>query len=421
MKAVVLAAGEGVRLRPFTYTCPKHLIPVGGKPLLEHLLTALRDGGLGEALLIVHHKADMIKDHFGDGARLGMKIEYAVQPKILGTADAASIAEDYITDSFLLVYGDLLITSDVVGKIQEAHKRKQSSATLSVVSVEHPERYGIVGIDGDHVVNIVEKPAAEAALDRPVNAGIYVFPTEIFRTIEQTGRSQRGEREITDSIRLLIDEKKSVTAVEIPREEWLDIGRPWDLLEANERILNRMEPRVEGLVEDGVHLIGSVTVHEEARVRSGAYIEGPVLIGKGSDVGPNCYIRPCTTLGNNVRIGNACEMKNSIIMNGTHIAHLSYLGDSVIGRNCNLGAGTITANLRLDSKTIKMKIKDETVDSGKRKLGVFIGDCVKTGIGALVMPGVQIGSESWIGSNVVVERDVPPDTILVLKQTLKKR
>ncbi len=421
MKAVVLAAGEGVRLRPFTYTCPKHLIPVGGKPLLEHLLTALRDGGLGEALLIVHHKADMIKDHFGDGARLGMKIEYAVQPKILGTADAASVAEDYITDSFLLVYGDLLITSDVVGKIQEAHKRKQSSATLSVVSVEHPERYGVVGIDGDHVVNIVEKPAAEAALDRPVNAGIYVFSTEIFRTIEQTGRSQRGEREITDSIRLLIDEKKSVTAVEIPREEWLDIGRPWDLLEANERILNRMEPRVEGLVEDGVHLIGSVTVHEEARVRSGAYIEGPVLIGKGSDVGPNCYIRPCTTLGNNVRIGNACEMKNSIIMNGTHIAHLSYLGDSVIGRNCNLGAGTITANLRLDSKTIKMKIKDETVDSGKRKLGVFIGDCVKTGIGALVMPGVQIGSESWIGSNVVVERDVPPDTILVLKQTLKKR
>lgn len=421
MKAVILAAGEGVRLRPFTYTCPKHLIPVGGKPLLEHLLTALRDGGLGEALLIVHHKADMIQDHFGDGARLGMKIEYAVQPKILGTADAASVAEDYITDSFLLVYGDLLITSDVVGKIQEAHKRKQSSATLSVVSVEHPERYGVVSIDGDHVVNIVEKPAAEAALDRPVNAGIYVFSTEIFRTIEQTGRSQRGEREITDSIRLLVDEKKSVTAVEIPREEWLDIGRPWDLLEANERVLNRMEPRVEGLVEDGVHLIGSVTVREEARVRSGAYIEGPVFIGKGSDVGPNCYIRPCTTLGNNVRIGNACEMKNSIIMNGTHIAHLSYLGDSVIGRDCNLGAGTITANLRLDSKTIKMKIKDEMVDSGKRKLGVFIGDCVKTGIGALVMPGVQIGSESWIGSNVVVERDVPPDTILVLKQTLKKR
>jgi UDP-N-acetylglucosamine diphosphorylase/glucosamine-1-phosphate N-acetyltransferase len=421
MKAVVLAAGEGVRLRPFTYTCPKHLIPVGGKPLLEHLLRALRDGGLGEALLIVHHKADMIKDHFGDGARLGMKIEYAVQPKILGTADAASLARDYITDSFLLVYGDLLITSDVVGKMQEAHKRKQSSATLSVVSVEHPERYGVVGIDGDHVVNIVEKPAAEAALDRPVNAGIYVFSTEIFRTIEQTGRSQRGEREITDSIRLLIDEKKLVTAIEIPREEWLDIGRPWDLLEANERVLNQMEPRVEGLVEDGVHLIGSVTVHEEARVRSGAYIEGPVLIGKGSDVGPNCYIRPCTTLGNNVRIGNACEMKNSIIMNGTHIAHLSYLGDSVIGRDCNLGAGTITANLRLDSRTIKMKIKDEMVDSGKRKLGVFIGDCVKTGIGALVMPGVQIGNESWIGSNVVVERDVPPDTILVLKQTLEKR
>jgi len=421
MKAVILAAGEGLRLRPFTYTCPKHLIPVGGKPILEHLLTALRDAGLREALIIVHHKADMIKDHFGDGSKLGMEIEYAIQPKILGTADAARIAEGYIKDDFLMVYGDLLITSDVAKKVLGVYQKTRPSATMSVVSVEHPENYGVVSIEGDQVLDIVEKPSPDAASNRPVNAGIYIFSKEIFRAIDRTGKSQRGEREITDSIHLLIDKRRSVTVVEIPPDQWLDIGRPWDLLEANIRVLNRMEPWIKGLVEDGVHLIGFVSVHEGARIRSGAYIEGPVYIDEGSDVGPNCHIRPCTTLGKNVRIGNACEIKNSIVMDGTHIAHLSYIGDSVIGKNCNLGAGTITANLRLDSKTIKMSVKGETLDSGKRKLGAFIGDCVKTGIGAQVMPGIQIGSECCVGPNVIVDQDIQPNTSLVSKQSLVKR
>ncbi|MFQ6094774.1 MAG: bifunctional sugar-1-phosphate nucleotidylyltransferase/acetyltransferase [Candidatus Bathyarchaeia archaeon] len=421
MKAVVLAAGEGLRLRPFTYTRPKHLIPVGGRPILEHILTALRDAGLREALLVVHHKADMIKDYFGEGEKLGMKIEYIIQPKILGTADAASMAEDYVADDFLMIYGDLLITPNVISMIQGAHERNRSAATVSIVPVEHPERYGVVKVEGSQVIDIVEKPSSEAAPDHRVNAGIYIFSTEIFKAIRQTGRSQRGEREITDSIRLLIDERKSVTAVEIPGQEWLDIGRPWDLFEANIRILNRIEPKVNGLVEDGTHLIGPVTVAEEARIRSGAYIEGPVLIDEGSDVGPNCYIRPYTTVGKNARIGNACEIKNSIIMDGTRIGHLSYIGDSVIGEGCNLGAGTITANLRFDSMTIKMSIKGETVNSGRKKLGALIGDHVKTGIGTLLMPGVQIGCNSWIGPNVVVYEDVQPDTILVLRQTLEHR
>ena len=421
MKAVVLAAGEGLRLRPFTYSRPKHLIPVGGKPLLEHLLTVLRDAGLRESLIVVHHKADMIKDYLGDGAKLGMKIEYVVQPKILGTADAASMVEEYVTDDFLMIYGDLLVSPNVVGRVLEAHEITRSAATVSVVPVEHPEHYGVVKVEGSQVVDIVEKPSPEAVSNHTVNAGIYIFSTEIFKAIRQTGRSQRGEREITDSIRLLVNQMKLVTAVEISREEWLDIGKPWDLFEANIRVLNRMEPKVNGLVEDGTHLIGPVAVAKQARIRSGAYIEGPVLIDEGSDVGPNCYIRPYTTLGKNVRVGSACEIKNSIIMDGTHVGHLSYVGDSVIGEECNLGAGTITANLRFDFKTIKMRVKGEPVNSGRTKLGALIGDHVKTGIGTLLMPGIQIGCNSWIGPNVVVYQDVQPDTILVLRQTLEQR
>jgi bifunctional UDP-N-acetylglucosamine pyrophosphorylase/glucosamine-1-phosphate N-acetyltransferase len=122
-----------------------------------------------------------------------------------------------------------------------------------------------------------------------------------------------------------------------------------------------------------------------------------------------------------VRIGNACEIKNSIIMDGVHIGHLSYVGDSIIGENCNLGAGTITANYRFDAGTIKMMVKDKLVDSGRTKLGAVLGDNVKTGINALLMPGVKVGNNCWIGPNVVVHRDVPSGTAVFLKQNLEER
>jgi bifunctional UDP-N-acetylglucosamine pyrophosphorylase/glucosamine-1-phosphate N-acetyltransferase len=120
---------------------------------------------------------------------------------------------------------------------------------------------------------------------------------------------------------------------------WVDLG----ILEANAWALKRMEHRILGTVEPGAHLIGPVTVAETARVRSGAYIIGPCFIDEGADIGPNCFIRPCTSVGKNVRIGNACEVKNTIIMDGTHVGHLSYVGDSILCEKCNLGAGTITS------------------------------------------------------------------------------
>ena len=210
-------------------------------------------------------------------------------------------------------------------------------------------------------------------------------------------------------------------AVQVPSEEWLDVGRPWDLLEANKRVLKRVEPINNGQIEDGSHLIGLVSVAESARVRSGAYIQGPVFIDEYSDVGPNCFIRPYTSVGKNVKIGNACEIKNCVVMDDTRIRHLSYVGDSIIGKNCNVGAGSIVANYRLDGKTIRMTVKDENVDSERTKLGVILGDGVKTGINTLFMPGVKVGQDSWIGPNLVVHQDVPSNAFLLLKQEVEKQ
>lgn len=422
MKAVVLAAGEGIRLRPLTLTRPKHLIPVGGKPLLEHLLLSLKAADIDGALIVIHYMADKIQQFFGNGSHLGMKLEYVVQKQMGGTADATGMAEDYVKEDFLLLYGDLYITPNIIRHILRSYTKEKPVATMTVVPVKNPEQYGIVELDGSHIADIIEKPQPKEAPTNLANAGIYIFQPKIFEKIRQTSKSSRGEWEITDSLRLLIqEERKSILAVQVSNEEWLDVGRPWDLFEANQRALNQTEPIADGEIEDGAYLIGPVTVGKQARIRSGAYVEGPVYIGEHSDIGPNCFIRSHTSIGKNVRIGNACEIKNSIIMDKTHIGHLSYVGDSIIGEECNLGAGTIVANYRFDARTIKMRIKDEVVDTERTKLGVILGDRVKTGINALFMPGVKVGNDSWIGPNVIAYRDVPPNTVLLLRQQTEQK
>jgi UDP-N-acetylglucosamine diphosphorylase/glucosamine-1-phosphate N-acetyltransferase len=421
MKAAVLAAGEGIRLRPLTATRPKHLIKLGGKPIIEHCVGALKNAGIGEVVIVVNYMADTIRQYLGDGEDFGLKIEYAKQEAILGTGNAVSVVEPYMEDDFVLVNGDMLFTAEVLKTVVDLHWTEKPAVTMAVVPVEKPEDYGVVELENRrHVKRVIEKPTREEAPTNLANAGIYAFSREIFLKIKQTSATCRGEWEIPDALTLLINEKKPVLAVKIAKEDWVDIGRPWDLLEANRWALTRMKHRSLGLVENGAHLVGPVTIAETARIRSGAYIEGPAFIDEETDVGPNCYIRPFTSIDRRVRVGNACEIKNSIIMDCAHIGHLSYIGDSIIGEGSNLGAGTITANYRLDSDTIKMMVRDKLADTGRKKLGAVLGDNVKTGINALLMPGVKVGNNSWIGPNLIVQRDLPSESRVFLKQDVGK-
>ena len=422
MKAVLLAAGEGVRLQPITATRPKHLIRVGGKPILQHCLEAVKTCGITEAVIVTHYMGDAIRQYFGDGEKLGLKLEYAEQSAVLGTGNAVSVAEPFVDGDFALVYGDLLFASGALKSILSLFAAEKPAAVMAVVPVEKPESYGIIELaDANRVKRVVEKPAASEAPSNLANAGLYVFSKEVFEEIKHVKASVRGEWELTDALSLLAKNGKSVLAAEISKADWLDIGRPWDLLEANSWALKRMEHAVYGNVEEGAHLVGPVTVAETARVRSGAYVEGPTFIDAGSDVGPNCYIRACTSIGKNVRVGNACEVKNSIIMDRAHVGHLSYVGDSILGERCNLGAGTILANYRFDAGGVKMVVKGKVVDSGRRKLGAILGDDVKTGVNSVLMPGVKVGAGSWVGANFMVERDLPANSVALLQQNWDRR
>ena len=420
MKAVVLAAGKGERLMPLTETRPKHLLPVGGAPLLEWSLRGLASVGIREVLLVTHYMEERIVDRFGDGSGLGLEISYMRQREMGGTADAFRMAEAFVGgEEFLGLYGDLFVAPECIKTLIRAHRKRET--TLCAVPVEEPSQTGVLVLNGDIVTDIVEKPAPGEEPSNLGNAGIYIFTPEILPFIRKTSLSSRGEYEVTDSIKAMIGSGSSVRAVTLPKEGWLDVGLPWNLLDANARALSLLEPSVGGKVEEGAQIIGSVKVDKGARVRSGAYIEGPAYIGPGSDVGPNCYIRPATSIGADVRIGNACEVKNSIIMDGTNVAHLSYIGDSVIGEGCNLGAGTITANLRFDDKSVKVNIKGKPIDSKRRKLGTIMGDSVQTGINVNIMPGVKVGTGAWIAPGLTVYEDIPSDIFLrAEKSELKK-
>jgi bifunctional UDP-N-acetylglucosamine pyrophosphorylase/glucosamine-1-phosphate N-acetyltransferase len=418
MKAVIFAAGTGVRLEPLTTTRPKHILPIANKPVLEHLLSAIQESGITEIGIVVGYRADMIKNYFKTGNKWGVNISYLPQKQPLGTAHALNIAKDFIDENyFFLSYGDLYVRSTEITNLIQHHKQT-GLASIAVVPINNPEQFGIVYLKNGFVKKIIEKPENVGQYGNLANAGLYVLPKEIFQEIGRTPPSSRKEFELTDTLQLLLNKGVNITATQLQPKCWLDLGRPWNLLEANKRALERISHQVKGNVEKGVTITGKVRIEEGARIRSGTYLEGPIIIGPDCDIGPNCYIRPFTCIGRSVRVGNACEIKASVILNHTHIEHLSYIGDSIIGEHCNLGAGTIIANLRFDKNTIKVMIKNSQVDSGQRKLGVIMGDEVQTGISVNIMPGIKLGHNTWIGPNITVYKDTDKGTFLIKKQRL---
>jgi bifunctional UDP-N-acetylglucosamine pyrophosphorylase/glucosamine-1-phosphate N-acetyltransferase len=413
MRAVILAAGKGTRLEPLTEGTPKVMLPLAGKPILEYILEAAKEAGITDVTLVVGYREEDIRDYFGNGSKFELKIGYITQKKRLGTAHA--VAQARSGEDFIVMNGDALVSSKIIEKVISAH---EGAATLALKRVKNPEDYGVVRLEGERVEEIVEKPR-EFVSDLAC-IGVNAFSPRIFEAIERTEKSERGEYELTSSIEILIKEGEFVKGVEV-QGKWLDIGNPWSYLDANQDVLKNLKPGIEGKVEEDVSIEGNLTLGEGSVVKSGTYIEGPVYIGKNSSIGPNTYLRAFATIGDNCHIGAGVEVKNSIIMDGTNVPHLSYVGDSIIGRACNLGAGTLVGNLRLDSKNVKMRIKGRLTDSRRRKFGCVIGDNTKLGLNVMINAGRKIGCNCMIGPGVIVYSDVPDNSFIVQKQELVEK
>ena len=392
MKAVILAAGEGNRMRPLTHSRPKVMLRIANKPLIEHLVIAGEAAGISDFIFIVGYRDDQVREYFGDGERWGVRIQYRLQRDPQGTADAVGKVRDLMNDPFLVMNGDVLTSWEDLARLASG-----SGMAMAGKEVDDVEGAGVVEVSGGNVVRIHEK--SKSPPTHLVNAGFYRLTPAVFEAISATPLSVRGEFELTDSLQRLIDRGQKISYQKL--DTWLSMTYPWDLLDAN-NIYIPVGSFSEGTIEKNVSIEGSCTVGKGTRIRSGCYIQGPVIIGDDCDIGPNCFIRPATAIGDGCHIGSSVEIKNSIVMKGTKIPHQNYVGDSVIGENCNLGAGTKIANLRLDKK--------DAIEHRRRKLGAILGDNVSTGINSCINVGTLIGDDSIVGPGAVARGDIAPNS-----------
>jgi bifunctional UDP-N-acetylglucosamine pyrophosphorylase/glucosamine-1-phosphate N-acetyltransferase len=392
MQAVILAAGEGTRMRPLTANTPKPMLPVGDRPLVAHTADTAIEAGAEELIFVVGYEADAVRDYFGTAYR-DVPVEFAVQTEQLGTADAVKSAREHLDGPFAVLNGDNLYDTDSLSELFAA------TPSIAAYRVDDPTNYGVLSTEGDQVTAIVEKPD-----DPPTelaNAGAYTFPAEAGEWLD-VPMSDRGEHEITDVVARTIEER-SVTAVEVDR--WLDVGRPWELLAANEWKLSEQTRQIEGEVRGDADLRGAVVVESGAVIEPGVVIEGPAMIRSGATVGPNAYVRGATVLGPDTHVGHGVEVKNSVVMADSNVPHVSYVGDSVLGEDVNLGAGTQVANLRHDDEPIRVTVKGEKVSTGRRKFGIVAGDGVRTGINTSLNPGVVLSEGATTLPGKTVSRD----------------
>ncbi len=271
MKAVILAAGEGSRMRPLTHTRPKVMLPIANKPILEHLLIEASRAGISEFIFVVGYCDKQVRDYFGKGERWGVNIVYCKQRKQLGTADAIKMVEGLVDGNFLVLNGDIIISREDIARLAG-----NSDTTLSVIKVEDERGLGMVELYEGRVVHIYEK--TENPPSKMANAGLYLFTPDIFGAIALTAKSPRGEYEITASLQVMMDSGQDISYREI--DHWLDISYPWDLLSAKESLLAGIESQNLGEVEENVVMKGAVSVGKNTVIRSGSYIVGPVAIGQ---------------------------------------------------------------------------------------------------------------------------------------------
>ncbi len=263
MQCVVLAAGEGKRMRPLTAQRPKVMLPVANRPMMEHLVLAARDAGITDFVFVVGYGAREVRGHFGEGKRFGIHITYAPQRQQSGTADALRSAQDLISGPFLAMNGDMILTSaDITRMIQ------MPAPCIGTSTTDHPGDFGVVLVENERVIALEEK--SKHPNSNIINAGAYLFSQEIFDLLAQVRPSSRGELELTDALGVLIT-RKGLKAVSL--SSWMDIGYPWDLLDANAALLAGISSANSGIIEEGVHLSGPVIIGKDTVVKSGTYIE----------------------------------------------------------------------------------------------------------------------------------------------------
>ena len=336
MKALILAGGAGTRLRPITHTRAKQLVPVANKPILFYGIEAMVSAGITEIGVIVGDTRDEVMSALGDGSAFGAAITYLPQDQPLGLAHCVLIARDFLgDDDFVMYLGDNLLEQDLAAFVDAFRTARAGDqppdAQILLKQVPDPHRFGIAELDasGD-VVRLVEKPAdppSDLAL-----VGVYLFDASIHEAVAAIEPSPRGELEITDAIQWLVDQGRRVRC-ELLTGWWIDTGKLTPLLEANRLILERIEPTIEGTVDEASVIDGRVHIGAGATI-TGSTIRGPVSIGPGAVI-ENAFIGPFSAIGARCRVVSS-EIEHSVLMDDSSVIDVPRLEDSLIGSHAEV-------------------------------------------------------------------------------------
>lgn len=389
--AVVLAAGEGNRLRPLTHNRPKPMLPAANRPVLEYVFDALIDAGIEEIAVVIGYKRDRVQEHFGPTYR-DVPLQYVTQDKQLGSGHALLCAQSVVDEPFMMVNGDRVLESGLVADvIAEFETYPDAAATVGVLEHRNPREYGAVALHEGRIDEIVEKPDTDDY--RLINAGVYAFRTEIFDAIEATERRD-GELQLPDTLARLIDEGEDVRGV---RVEGLSphATYPWDLLTVTREILAR--GRVdEPAREQGVWVDDTSLVHETAT------LQAPVVVGPDCEVGPGAVVGPDVALGRNVTVEANATVERTVLDGDTRVGPNSTILDCVTGQDVTLGASTLVPGGQTDVRVGTRVFED-------RSLGAVVADRVDAGGGVTLEPGTLVGPGARLHTGVRARGEIPAD------------
>lgn len=395
--AVVLAAGEGNRLRPLTRNRPKPMLPAGNRPILEHVFDALIEADIEELHVVVGYKHDRVQDHFGPKYR-DVSLQYHQQDKQLGSGHALLQARKDIDEAFLVVNGDQIAGPEIINEVLKEHAAHDDSddvlGSLALLSSTDVVDYGGVRVEDDHVAEIVERPGEHGAYR--LNAGVYAFEPRIFEYIAESEPID-GEVSLTDVLARLIEEEDAVVRGIVTRGLWVDATYPWDLL-TMARELSR-----HGIIGGEA---GTVHVDETASVHETAVLRGPVAISADCQIGPGVVLGPETCLGQNVTVEANSVVEGSVLDTDTRVGPNSTLIDCVTGQGVHVGPSNTVeggeADIRVDNQVFE-----------RRTLGAMLADRVETAGDVSFEPGTLVGPEAELGTGVTVSGTVDADAHVI--------
>jgi len=413
VKAVFLCGGRGKRMFPITED--KFLLDFLGKPLLEHQIEVASEAGLNH-FVIIGNPENIAKIKQITKKIPGIKVDFALQKKSLGIADALKSAEPFLHGQILIINPNDVFSSSAYTKIIAAAKKTSVPSYILGYQVQKYFPGGYLQVNSrNELLHIVEKPAPGKEPSNLVNILIHCHNNskELLRYIEtvQTTRDDVYECALDNMV------KAGHKVKVIPYNDfWAPIKYPWHIFKVMEYFLDNAQPYIapSARISEKATIQGKVILSDNVKILENAVIRGPAYIGANSIIGNNALVRGYSHIGSNSVIGYSTEVKHSYIGDNCWF-HSNYIGDSIVDDDCSLGAGTVLANFRLDEENIQIEVGDSLVDTGYDKLGAIVGRGCRIGVNASLMPGVRVGPDSFVGPQVCLSQDLGANKLVLLE------